>query len=157
MIAIRQPPRNQKSLAPTIMLSTITALSVAFSLPNLFGGRSATASMHHAGPIHSVYEQLYCETEYNPQTREAEEVCTVPPYAATTDDMGSCELRAHDESLEPMPMDRAAHCSLVLCLIAVGNYPAPGAGTRWACTEKMGANAEEELVNGELRWVHYVK
>ena len=78
----------------------------------------------------AVYEQLYCEDEYNSATKRAEEVCHVPPYAATAADMESegCEL--------------------------LGDY---GSRTRWACAEKLGANAEEEYVSAKLAWVHYVR
>ena len=38
----------------------------------------------------------------------------------------------------------------------LGEYPAPGAGSRWASKEKLGANCEEEYVNGELTFVCYV-
>ena len=53
-----------------------------------------------------------------------------PPYAADIADMSEGE------------------CTLL------GGY---GARSRWACTSRMGSNAEEEDVNGEVRWVHYVR
>ena len=148
-----------------LALATV-ALALGYTLPTGPRRAGAAATMHHvAGEIHGVYEQLYCEDEYNAEKKIVEEVCTVPPYAATLGDM------------------RSASCELL------GDYPAPGAGTRWACTEKMGANSEEECtwlsselcselcvggraahpqvvlgsrlvfagVNGKLLWVHYVR
>ena len=38
----------------------------------------------------------------------------------------------------------------------LGDYPAPGAGERWAAGEKLGANCDEEYVDGELTYVCYV-
>ena len=145
-----------------LALATL-ALTLGYTLPT--GPRRAGAVAHVADRSHGVYmgvyERLYCEDEYNAKKKTVEEVCTVPPYAANVRDMrsGSCEL--------------------------LGDYPAPGAGTRWACTEKMGANSEEECtrlssglcvggcavhprvvlgsrlgfagVNGKLLWVHYVR
>ena len=57
------------------------------------------------------------------------QVCYSRPYAATIKDVdgGSCEL--------------------------LGDY---GSGTKWACAERMGANCEEEWINGKLVWGCYV-
>ena len=38
----------------------------------------------------------------------------------------------------------------------LGEYPAPGAGSRWSSATKLGANCEEEYVDGEVSWVCYI-
>lgn len=91
------------------------------------------------GPVRTATEQLWCEDEYNSLTKQAEEICYVPPYSAGIADMES------------------EGCSLL------GDY---GAGSRWACNDRFGSNAEEEFVSayigpnrvktGALKWVHYV-
>ena len=144
------------------MISAFLALAaVGYTLPT----RSPAATMAQkmsAAPTTSnantKYAKLWCEDEYNAATGEAEEVCYVPPHQAEQNDMDSCML--------------------------LGDY---GAGTRWAvrggggaltpqnimltpsllffglcyctsqCTERMGANAEEEEINGKTMWVHYVR
>ena len=44
-----------------------------------------------------------------------------------------------------------------LTLYTAHPYASAPPGTRWACSKRYGANAEEEWVNGALQWVHYVR
>ena len=100
-------------------LVALAALSLAFSLPTGPGRASPAAAKMHHGPIpHGTYEQLWCEDEYNPATKKVEEHCVLPPFQADVEDM-------HSDA-----------CTYL------GSFPAPGAGSRWACPDRMGANAE---------------
>lgn len=38
--------------------------------------------------------------------------------------------------------------------VLLGDY---GSATKWACAERMGANCEEEWINGKLVWGCYIK
>ena len=136
------------------MLAALATFALGFSLPV---HPRARATMHHVdGLSHAQFAKLYCEDEYNPKTGRAEEVCVVPPYQADQQDMDfdGCYLLGGTmpTELTPPPFF-SSHAHRSLCT----DYPAPGAGTRWACPDRMGANAEEEWVDGALRWVHYVR
>jgi hypothetical protein len=119
------------------MLVITSALSAYTPVP-----RFSTPVMHHVeGVDHMPTSGLYCEDEYDPLTKTVDEVCVPPPYTAGIEDMSGCVL--------------------------LGDYPAPGAGTRWACQERKGANSEQEMtavpvgVSGEtmkmLSYVHYIR
>mmetsp|Transcript_3831 Transcript_3831/g.11342 ORF Transcript_3831/g.11342 Transcript_3831/m.11342 type:complete len:113 (-) Transcript_3831:268-606(-) len=112
------------------MLSLAAFATTAYTVPTIYPRSQPKAVV---APMAGQQHGLFCEDEYNPATGHAEAVCVVPPYAAGLADM------------------KAGRATLL------GDYPAPGAGTRWACSKRYGANAEEEWVNGALQWVHYVR
>ena len=121
------------SVAAMLALSVLAALSFSLSPgPRVLSSRAATIRMRTA------YEQQFCEEEYNPATKQAEEVCYVPPTQAALEDLeDGCILLGEQ-----------------------------GTAERWACSERLGANAEEEFVSlpigpnaisvGAVKWVHYV-
>ena len=145
------------------MISAFLALAAGYTLPTRSPAARMAQQMSAAPTTKSAktqYAKLWCEDEYNASTGQPEEICYVPPHQA----------EQHD-------MDGESSCTLL------GDY---GAGTRWAvraarlthtrphdnislipwpfaplsssqCTERMGANAEEEEINGKTMWVHYVR
>ena len=66
--------------------------------------------------------------EWDAKTQTLDEVCYTGPVEASQADVEAC--------------------------VYLGEQ---GARTRWGCKERMGANSEEEWVNGELMYVHYVR
>lgn len=112
-------------------LVTVIAL-LGFTLPGLPSTPRVgpPVTMRAAPATNPVYAQLWCEDEYNTLTKKPEEVCYARPYEAGTDDMESDAC------------------------VMLGDH---GSATRWACTDRHGANAEEEYVPElGLRWVHYI-
>ena len=124
---------NPANIVPiTMMKALVLALLVSStSAFGVFFTRPSRMMSKSADKAMVSYDQMHCDTVDNNNV-----ICAPKPYQATKFDVMAGQLTGATTYL--------------------GEYPAPGAGSRWASKEKLGANCEEEYVNGELTFVCYV-
>ena len=112
----------------SVVLLSLVASASAFMIPPKM--MVTALNVRGRGNSYVPYDSMGCDVVENNL------VCASSPYKATKADVWGGQLTGATKYL--------------------GEYPAPGAGSRWSSATKLGANCEEEYVDGEVSWVCYI-